>query len=114
MFKSYEMNKDIAEFDIYTLTKSGKLIQIFWIKSTDDYNHFRYALHHFILKQEYKKNKKWFEERGIKQKLILLPRFIHNQVHQKDVIKILSDKDFEAHFKISRWALLFNRKHSNY
>lgn len=108
-----DMNKDIQEYEIYILTKSGKLKQIYWIKSTIDYNHYFFNLHHFVEKQHYNKNKKWYEERGIKQKLILLPVAIHEQLH-RIAIKILSDEEFKTRYKISRWDLIFNRKFSKY
>lgn len=111
--RKHDMNKDIQEFDIYILTRSGKLKQIFWIKSTDDYNHYRFNLHHFIEKQHYRGNEQWYKERGIKQKLILLPVFIHEQVHGI-AIKNLSYEEFKTSYKISKWALLFNRKFSEY
>lgn len=111
--RKHDMNKDIQEFDIYVLTRSGKLKQIFWIKSTNDYNHHLFNLHHFIEKQHYRDNEQWYKERGIKQKLILLPVFIHEQVHGI-AIKNLSDEEFKSRYKISKWDLLFNRKFSEY
>lgn len=111
--RKHDMNKDIQEFDIYVLTRSGKLKQIFWIKSTNDYNHYLFNLHHFIEKQHYRDNEKWYKERGIKQKLILLPVLIHEQVHGI-AIKNLSDEEFKSRYKISKWDLLFNRKFSEY
>lgn len=111
--QKHDMNKDIKEYDIFVLTKLGKLKKINWIKSTDDYNHYQYNLHHYIPKQHYVKNKQWYKEREIKQFLILLPIPIHEQLHGI-AIKNLTDKEFKARYKISKWALLFNKKFSNY
>lgn len=111
--QKHNMNEDIKIFDIFVLTRSGKLKQIYWIKSTNDYNHQLFNLHHFIEKQHYKKNKKWYDDRGIKQILILLPVFIHEQLHG-NAIKNLSDEEFRSRYKISKWDLIFNRKHSKY
>ena len=111
--QKHNMNEDINKFDIFILTPSGKLKQIHWIKSTDDYNHYTHNLHHFIEKQHYEKNKKLYEERGIKQFLILLPVAIHEQLHGI-AIKNLTDKEFKARYKISKWALIFNKKYSEY
>lgn len=111
--QKHDMNKDINEYDIFVLTKSGKLKKINWIKSTNDYNHYFFNLHHFIEKQHYVNNKKWYEERGIKQSLILLPVAIHEQLHGI-AIRNLTDEEFKARYKISRWALLFNKKYSEY
>ena len=106
------MNEDLKKYDVFRL-KSGQLKKIEWIKSTDDYNHFVYHLHHFIEKKHYNKNKQWYDERGIKQFLILLPIPIHEQLHGL-AIKNLTDEEFKARYKISKWALIFNRKHSTY
>ena len=111
--RKHDMNEDIKKYDIFILTRSGKLKQIQWLKSTNDYNHYFFDLHHFIEKQHYEENKNWYEERGIKQILILLPVVIHEQLHG-NAIKNLSDEEFKARYKISKWALLFNRKYTNY
>lgn len=107
------MNEDIKEFDIFKLLPSGELKQIFNINSTADYNHYTHNLHHYIKKKHFEKNRSWYEERNIKQKLILLPIAIHEQVHQQAVFS-LSDDDFYGFYKISRWDLLFNKKHTKY
>lgn len=107
------MNEDIKEFDIFILTKSGQLKKINWIKSTDDYNHYMLNLHHYIPRHDFNKNRKWYEERKIKQKLILMPISMHEQVHNQAVHN-LSDDDFYGWYKVDRWELVFNRKHSKY
>lgn len=105
------MNQDIKKYPVYML-EYGKLRMID-IESVNDYNHYFYQLHHYIKQQEYKSNKKWFDDREIKQKLILLSVPCHEQVHQQ-AIKNLTDEEFEDKYGISRWDLLFNRKHSEY
>jgi hypothetical protein len=111
--KKHDMNKDIKTYDIYVLTKRGKLKKTKFINSTSDYNHYLFNLHHYIEKQHYEENKQWFDERGIKQKLILLPVAMHEQLHGI-AIKNLSDEEFRSHFKISKWDLIFSRKYSEY
>lgn len=113
IMQKHNMNQDIKDFDIFALTRRGTLTKLNFIKSTNDYNHYVYNLHHFIEKQHYVKNKKWYDERGIKQFLILLPIPIHEQLHGI-AIKNLTDEEFKARYKISRWALLFNKKYSEY
>lgn len=108
--RKHNMNEDIKKYDIFLLTKSGKLRQIHWLKSTKDYNHYYLNLHHFIEKQHYEDNKQWYDERGIKQFLILMPVKIHEQLHGT-AIKNLSNEEFKARYKISKRALLFNRKY---
>lgn len=106
------MDEDIKEFGVYGLTHTGELVPV-PVYSTINYKHLTHQLHHYIKQQDYKRNKSWYDERGIKQKLILLPIHVHEQVHNK-AIKNLTDKDFLEKFKISRWDLVFNRKFSKY
>lgn len=105
------MNEDISLFPIYGLSQ-GKLIPLS-IENVNQYNHTTHNLHHFIKQQNYRKNKAWFDERGIKQKLILLPIYLHEQVHNQ-AVKNLTDEQFKEKYKISRWELLFNRRHTEY
>lgn len=107
------MNEDIKTFPIYQLMRNGILKRIYWIENTDSYDHSVYNLHHFIEKQHYWGNEQWYEDRGIKQKLILMPTAVHEQVHFQAVHN-LNDDDFYGWFKIDRWELVFNRKHSKY
>lgn len=104
------MNREISLYEIYSLTKTGQLTRIYWISNTGDYNHSQYELHHYIPYSIYERDKEWFQSRGIKQKLILMRKQTHEQVHFQ-AIKNLTDKEFEEHYKISRWELIFNRKH---
>lgn len=106
------MNQEIIKYKTYLLTARGRLTEII-LNNTDDYNHQYMQLHHYILFKNYEKNKKWYDERGIEQKLILMPTFVHEQVHQQ-AVNNLSDEDFLYKFGISRWDLLFNRKHTRY
>lgn len=105
------MNDDIKKYPVYALSGQG-LIPI-ELMSTDYYNHQTHQLHHYIKQQEWKRNQKWFEERGIEQKLILLPCYVHEQVHNI-AVKNLTDEEFKEKFKVSRWDLLFNRRYSPY
>ena len=107
------MDKDIKRFPLFQLTPQGSLIPIQWISSIGDYNHSVYHLHHYIQKQYYDKNEKWYKERGIKQKLILMPIKVHEQVHSQ-AIRTLSDEEFLKRYRISKWDLIFNRKYSKY
>jgi hypothetical protein len=63
------MNNDIQKYPIYELYK-GKLHKIEWLKSTSDYNHFMYQLHHFVERKLLKK----YPELEKHQKLILMPK----------------------------------------
>ena len=105
------MQEDIQRYPIYGLS-DGKLIPLS-IENVKQYNHFTHNLHHYIKKGDYARNQKWYDERGIKQKLILLPIYLHEQVHLQ-AVKNLSDEQFKEQYKISRWELLFNRRHTEY
>lgn len=105
------MQEDIQRYPIYGLS-NGKLIPLS-IANVSQYNHYTHNLHHFIKKGEYARNKAWYDERGIKQKLILLPIYLHEQVHLQ-AVKNLTDEQFKGQYKISRWELLFNRRHTEY
>lgn len=105
------MQEDISRYPIYGLS-DGKLIPLS-IENVNQYNHTTHNLHHYIKKGDYARNQKWYDERGIKQKLILLPIYLHEQVHNQ-AIKNLSDEQFLEKYKISRWDLLFNRKYTEY
>lgn len=105
------MNEDIKKYPVYALSQRG-LVPID-ISSINDYNHQTHQLHHYIKQQSYNGNKEWYDKRGIKQKLILLPCFVHEHVHNT-AVKNLTDEEFQEKFKISRWDLLFNRKYSSY
>lgn len=107
-----EMNAEIVRYKTYLLTNKGRLKEIN-LCSVGDYNHNKMQLHHFILFRDYLRNKEWFDENGIEQKLILMPITVHEQVHQQ-AVKNLSDDEFLYRYGISRWDLLFSRKNSRY
>lgn len=95
------MNDDIKKFPVYGLSTQG-LVPI-EIHSTEDYNHYTHHLHHYIKQQDWKRNQKWFEERRIEQKLILLPVQCHLDLHA-----CLSN--FEDKWGISRDKLLYGAR----
>ena len=107
------MNDDLKKYPVYGLMTNGLFYKLDDVKSTSDYNHYTHHLHHYIKQQEYDRDKQWFDDRGIKQKLFLLPINLHEQVHNTAIYS-LPDKEFELKYKVSRWELLFNRKHSKY
>ena len=101
------MNEDIKEFKKF-IFYHGRLLPAEWIKDVSDYNHYTHNLHHFIKKQSWERNKEWFIERGIEQKLILVPITLHEQLHHQ-AVRNMSDEEFEKHYGISRKELLFKR-----
>lgn len=107
------MDEEIKKYPIYIINTSGKLIKTNRIKSTKDYNHNQCNLHHYIPYSDYEQNKQWYIERGIEQKLILMTIPLHEQLHNQ-AIKNLTDEEFKAKYKISKYELIFNRKYSDY
>lgn len=105
------MSKEIEKYSdsIYMLNKLGGLMKI-RIDSLNDYNHIECELHHYIPYHIYETNKEWFEAKGIKQKLILVSKPLHERIHQ-EVVQ-MTDSEFERKYKISRWKLIFNKKFS--
>lgn len=95
------MNEDIKRFPVYALSQQG-LVPI-EIHSIEDYNHYTHHLHHYIKQQDWKRNQKWFEERGIEQKLILMPVQCHVDLHA-------CISNFKEKYNIDRAELLFNRR----
>lgn len=106
------MAKEIERYDIYLLNKNGKLIKTY-ISSLNDYNHNMYELHHYIPYQAYVQNPEWYQERGIKQKLILVSKICHEHIEDRG-IKVLTDEEFYKKYKISKWDLRFNKRYSKY
>lgn len=101
MCKKTGMNYDIREYGVYSIT--GKFLP--QIKNTSSYNHFIYNCHHYIKNQHYIRNPQWFVQRGIKQKLILLPVKLHADLHSA-----MSNERFKELYNIERKYLLYSRK----
>lgn len=101
------MNDDIKAFGVWVLEwgqlrKAPEIIDIY------SYNHELCHLHHYIKAQDYKRNMGWYEQNGIKEKLILLPVRVHE--HLEDPIFGLSERAFLQRYKIDKNRLLFNKR----
>ena len=57
------MNEDIERYPVFMVNSKGGLKQID-IKSTDDYNHFEFELHHFVPKSMRKNNLELYAGKG--------------------------------------------------
>ena len=101
------MNEDIKEFGVFSIS-NNRLVPNKLIKSIQDYNHNGWHLHHFIKAQDYKRNKKWYEDNNIIEKLIFMSSKMHT--HLEDPIYGLSDEDFFRVYHIPKDDLLFNKK----
>ena len=101
------MNDDIKEFGVWKLYYN-RLIPAPEIQSIYDYQHGFFDLHHFIKAQDFRRNREWYEISGITQKLILLPRIIHE--HLENPIYALDDTKFFLKYHIKKDLLLFNKR----
>lgn len=96
------MNEDIAKHPIFMVNTNGVLKQIYSIKSTDDYNHYVFDLHHFVPQTIRKNNIELYEKIVHLQKLILLPKNVHMTLH--------NCSDSFNYYGLKWWQLLFSRK----
>lgn len=100
MSKYPPLNKQIAEFGVLTLF-CGKLVRT-GITDKSQYNHDFDDLHHFIKEQEYYKNPERYKG---EQKLILLPKQLHADLHSA-----MSDTRFYNKWKVERDLLLYRHR----
>lgn len=92
------MNEDISKYPVYMVNKNGDLKRID-IKSTDDYNHWEFELHHFVPQSIRKTQPELYEKIVHLQKLILLPKDVHRSIH-----------NCKGYRGLQWWQLLFSRK----
>lgn len=107
MYVNRSMNEDIKEFGVWKLYYN-RIIPAPEILSIQDYNHYMFDLHHYIKAQNYKNNREWYEHNDIKEKLILLPKIIHQ--HLENPIYMLDEMQFFQKYHISKDLLLFNKR----
>lgn len=102
-----DMNKDLQEFPVYKIY-GNRLVPAPEITSTECYNHLFCHAHHFIKDTHYKKNRKWYDDRGIEQKLILMTTQMHG--HLESPIYGMSEAEFLRVYKIPKHELIFSKK----
>lgn len=100
MSKYPPLNKQISEFGVFILF-CGRLVKTF-IDNKDGYNHFFDELHHFIKEQEYYNCPERYKG---EQKLILLPKQLHADLHSA-----MSDARFYNKWKVERDLLLYRHR----
>ena len=76
-----DYNKEIKKFNGVYRVQYKMLVKDPYIQTVNDYNHAIYDLRHYIVFQSYSKNEDWYKDRGINQKLILLPKDVHILLH---------------------------------
>ena len=94
---------DLKEFPVY-LYRNKLLVQV------DPIENWGCGLqaHHYIKQQDWKRNRSWYEARGISQKIIFVPVVLHEQIHYT-AVKNLNEADFESHYGYKRSDFLFKR-----
>lgn len=104
MLKKYPpLNEQIKEFGIYRLYgRTGKLIPEHFITCKEDYNHDFYNLHHYIKEQQYYR---YPEKYAGKQKLILLPVKLHEDLHSA-----MSEERFFSRYGVSKDLLIWKAR----
>lgn len=107
MYVNKSMNEDIKEFGVWELYYNI-LRPCPEIQSIHDYNHYTFDLHHYIKAQDYKRNREWYEMHGIREKLIKLPKIIHQHLEYPDFM--LDDLAFYKKYHIKKDLLLFDKR----
>ena len=93
--------------DIYGNLKSPRIERADWIENTQCYDHCSFELHHIIKFTQFEQNQKWFQERGLNNCLILIPKVMHQ--HLENPMYELSDEQFYNKYLIHKYELLFNK-----
>ena len=100
------LNEQLKEFKVYILLfhilGGVTIMRTNNVKTTDSYNHNELELHHFIKEQQYYRYP--YRYKG-KQKLILLPKKLHADLHSA-----MSDERFEQKYGIERDLLLYRKE----
>jgi len=94
-------------FDQYGNIKTLSIEPATWIFDTTCYDHCFFELHHMVKFTHYEQNKKWYQERGLENCLILIRKKIHQ--HLENPIHELPNEVFYNTYKINKWKLVFNK-----
>ncbi len=98
------MNEDIQKYLIYKITPSKTLKRIFWITSTQDYNHGEYELHHFVRKSIRKNNLEFYSRVEHLQKLIYMTAQMNRDLEN------MGEDTFFKKYGIPKFDLVFCRR----
>lgn len=97
------MNEDIEKYPIFMLYNK-EIMPITWIKSTSDYNHYVYQLHHFVRKTIRKNSLSFYKRVEHLQKLILIPSKMNYDLEN------MGEDTFYNEYGIDKNTLVFSRK----
>lgn len=101
MSKYPSLNEQIKEFGVHWIV-NGELELLKTIKSKEDYSHSILVIHHYIKEQQYYRYPERYQG---KQKLILMPKELHKDIHSA-----MSDDRFFKKWKIERKKLLYRNR----
>lgn len=103
------MNEEIKKYPVFALTPDGELLQVSFVTSTADYNHYLAEMHHYVPYTDWELNTKNVRN-IVEQKLIILPKACHQHLENSDYR--MPKDEFERVYKINPEELLFdiNRK----
>jgi len=107
------MNEEIKKFDIFFLHDNGKLEQIYYIQSIDDYNHFELELHHRVPYTDWVMNTK--NVQSLTDECLILMRKKTHQHLENPEYRLPRDKFIEL-YHIAPEELLFdvNKRNNQY
>lgn len=108
------MQKEIEKYqgNIFYFDNTTKNIKAAeWIQTLNDYNHYEFELHHFVPFTDWKKNTKNIKKIVKENKLILLPKKMHQ--HLENPIYKLKKDYFEYIYGINPDLLLFDINSKN-
>lgn len=94
-------------FDAYGNIKTPSVEPADWITDTTCYDHCSFELHHMIKFTHYEQNKKWYQEHGLENCLILIRKKMHQ--HLENPIHELPNEVFYNTYKINKWELVFDK-----
>lgn len=107
------MNNEIKNYDVFFLHDNGKLVQVFNVLSTTDYNHYFYEAHHFVPYTDWVLNTK--NVQSLTDQRIIIMRKITHQHLENPEHRLKRDKFIEI-YNIAPEELLFdvNRRNGIY
>jgi hypothetical protein len=98
------MNDDLEKYELFGISSKGYLYPVITVKTTDDYNHYMFHIHHFVrksIRKNYPKDYKRFEPY---QKLIIMPKEMNLD------LETMGESAFYEKYKINKFDLVFDRK----
>jgi hypothetical protein len=102
--KQPTMNDDLEKYELFGISKYGKLYPVIEVRTTADYNHFLFSIHHFVRKSMRKNYPDDYAKFEKYQKLIIMP----NQMNLD--LETMGEANFLKTWNIPKYDLVFSRK----